>query len=49
MLRIIKKFMSYLIKSLVSSSEVSGAVFVPEEPDDENYLKTEIEFSNLMI
>ena len=32
-----------------SSSEVSGAVFIPDEPKDENINITKKEFLNLMI
>ena len=35
-----KKIYELFDKISSSSSEVSGAVFVPEEPDDENYLKS---------
>ena len=43
-----KKFMIYLIKLSSSSSEISGAVFIPEESKDEDFLKKKNSL-NLMI
>ena len=45
-----KKLVNELFEKISSSSsEVSGAVFIPEEPKDEDINITKKEFSNLMI